>query len=60
MEQERNVISVESWKGEEGNWRRWAIFRSEDLACYSHKSGWCAGVGVLGRELTQSDQSENI
>jgi hypothetical protein len=41
MEQERNVISVEPWKGEEGNWRIWAIFRSEDLVCYWHQIGWC-------------------
>jgi hypothetical protein len=39
MEQEMNVISVEPWKGEEGNWRRWAIIRTEVLACYWHQSG---------------------
>ena len=58
MEEERNVISVESWKDEEGNWRRWAIFRSEDLACYWLQSGWCAGGRALVGVLIQSNQSE--
>jgi hypothetical protein len=57
MEQERNVISVEPWKGVEGNWR-WAIFRSEELAYYWHQIGWCAGGGAISGVLMQSDQSE--
>jgi hypothetical protein len=58
MEQEGNVISFEPWKGEEGNWRTWAIFRSESLACYWHPSGWYAGGVALAGVLTQSDWSK--
>jgi hypothetical protein len=40
MEQERNVISVETWKGEEVNWRRWAILKLENLAYCWHQNVW--------------------
>jgi hypothetical protein len=56
MEQDRNVIPLESWTPNEGNWRRRAILRSEDIARWlAHK--WLApGVGEA-LEGVQSDQS---
>jgi hypothetical protein len=51
MEQERNIISVEPLEGGEGKWRRWAIFRSEDLACYCHQNGWSTWAAALAECL---------
>jgi hypothetical protein len=57
MKQERNVISVEPWEGEEGTWR-WAIFRSADLAWYWHQSAGVRRERGLSRSASHSDQSE--